>query len=128
MGNTLVPLLYLCFVSLSLQVALWRAFFEVITAVTSQRHVSGTSRRDVRRTVTDFYKRSHDKAFLDTLVLTTKILRFIETSVTIFQSIELNIPEYGIFKNSIFKRGGESLEIILPKITYFFLMRTEMYD
>ena len=96
--------------------------------MTSQRHVSGTSHRDVRRKVADFSKDSQDKAFLDTLVLTTKTVRFIETSVTIFQSIELNIPEYGTFKDSTHKRGGELLEIILPKITYFFLMRTEIYN
>jgi len=93
-----------------------------------QRHVSGTSRRDVRLTITDFFKDSQDKAFLDTLVLMTKTLQFIEISVTIFQSLELNIPEYRIFKNSTYKRGGELLEIYLPKTTYFFLIRTEMYN
>ena len=96
--------------------------------MTSQRHVSGTSHRDVRRTFTDFFKDSQDKAFLDTLVLTTKTLRFIGTSVTISQPLEFNITEYGLFKDSINKRGGELIEAILPKILYFLLMRKEMYN
>lgn len=124
---------FFVFFSLSLQAALSREvqyydLVQVLTAVTSQIHVSGTQRCDIRRTVTDFSKDSQDKAFLDTLVLTTKTVRFIETSVTTFQSIDLNITEYAIFKDASYKRGGELLEIILPNITSLFLMSTEMHN